>query len=576
MPNVYHAVSKAYNPTRPNYPPNAVGSLNMKLSAPKQANSGGSGISGSAANVLKLAAAKSGSGISTGSGSGSGSNTNTGTSQKLPIGQFGLLNSLNSLSSNFGKLDPGQYSNFSPMNNLLSAQFTIDLTQLNGILESTQFTSDKKRQVVQVFNEMGLGDINNSNLQKFVQNLFTTTLNVDDISSLIDRFIYFIKLQGTGVETGLGTPQPQLQQQPLQFIPGNQQPIIIQPQPPIIIQQQVQPQFTQPPSPPPQTQVPKQNTTDCNIEIKGVTEFGKYPWIVSISTNSIKHVQSGILIGSEYVLTSTNNMEIPTDDYIVKIGGLNLDNDGEFVIRQVTNVIQHPIYNIMLLQIGKVQSIQPVTINATNIKFNSGTEIGWGKLTGSGHNTGTLHELDVPFLNKTKCIDAFQDLFINNIHACGGYPDCGSILPCVGDTGAPLLVRFGNQLLLQGIADAHINCLEDNKSGLGLWIKIESVLSWLQKHVNDLHIVDSSYLSVRERSDGTTTSTIATTRPFSTIKPGTTLAVTPLIQIEPRPQVRQPQTPPPVQQGESSSNFTILTILFTIFAILAIALFFFN
>ena len=582
MVQSYKSVQKAYNPNvginRALYPSNAKNSIQ---GIPLLNKASGSGSSGA-----KAASSSTGSGSKpTSSGTGS-----SGTSSGSGTGVFGGggLKSINQVGStsigsnllinNLGVLDPGQYSN---QNSNIPSDFEINLQQLTTILDAMNLSTDKQKQVLQIYNDMGLGNINTSNIQPFVKNLFTTTLNVDEISSIIDRLVYFSTLK-TQVQSQVQQTQ---QSQPLLQYPS-QQPIIIQPPPPIIIQTQV-PQVlqTQVPQTPqtqvlhtqvPQTPVPSKlspQISECNIEIKTVSNHQQYPWVVSIGTNSFQHLQSGVLIGDEWVLTGSNDMQISPEDYIVKVGGINLDNDGEFVIRQVVNIIPHTLYNVWLLQLSsKVSSIKPVTINATNIKFKSGTQIGWGKLTGHGNNTMSLHELEIPLLSRDKC-SIFQEQFINNVHLCGGYPECVSLLPCVGDTGSPLLVKFGNQMLLQGISDLSINC-QDVQTGMGLWVKIESILSWLQKYVRDLNVMDTSYLSNRERSDVQMTSPNI---PLAIIKPGTPMITTTKKISTPQPQ----STSQSIPQSQSTCNtidqqqYIYIFILLLVFTILGVGLFLF-
>jgi hypothetical protein len=432
---------------------------------------------------------------------------------------------------------------------------------------------------------MGINDINTQNVQQFIKKLFTTTLNVDEISSLVDRFIY-LKQSHQPQSQQIPLPQPQQQ-------PPCQQPIIIQAPPPIIIQQQV-PQVVQPQVQQPQVQVQPPTQPQCNIEIKKVINHDLYPWIASIGTNSIKHVQTGVLIGPKWVLTNANSLEISLDDYIVKIGGINLDNDGEFVVRQVINIIPHTLYNAWLMELSsEVNSIKPVDINATNVKFQTGIEIGWGKLTGDGKNTGVLRELEIPFLPRQQC-SIFDEQFINNVHLCGGYPQCSTLLPCTGDTGSPLLVKFGDKMLLHGISDLNINC-QQQSTGLGLWISINSILSWLQRYVNGSSVIDTSYMSKRERSDETTFNN-SSPRVTATIKPGTTIIKstpipTPTSRPTPRPTPRptlaptsRPTlaptlTPRPTISSECSlqeqQNYMYIFLLLVVFTILGIGLFLF-
>lgn len=592
MVQTYKSVQAAYNPNiginRAMYPSNAKNSVQ---GAPL-ITGGGGGSSGGGGG--------SSGGSSGGSGGGSSGGGNVFGNNNLGVNQIGN-SSIGSRynASNLGVIDPGQYSTYGKLTSV-SDNFELSQPDLVTILDNMNISYDKQKQTLSIYKDMGINNINSQNVQQFIKKLFTTTLNVDEISSLIDRIVYFVNLKQSQSQSFIPPPPQQIQQPQQQFQQCPQQPIIIQAPPPIIIQQQV-PQVQVPQVPPqPQTQpqvTPSKSSfnetiskkSSCNMEIKRVSDYKVYPWIVSIGTNSIKHVQTGVLIGTNWVLTNSNTMEIPIEDYIVKIGGINLDNDGEFVVRQVMNIVPHTLYNVWLLELSsKVNSIKPVDINATNVKFQSGLEIGWGKLSGDGKNTGNLSELEIPFLPRQAC-SVFDEQFINNVHLCGGYPQCATLLPCIGDTGSPLLVKFGDKVLLHGISDININC-QDKPTGIGLWISIHSILSWLQRHVNDLVVVDTSYMSNRERSDDKITPTRITSGTVATIKPGTTMIVqkSPSQQQSPIPTPTRSQPPiqtqiqtPPLQPTlvecnlQEQQNYMYIFLMLVIFTILGVGLFLF-
>jgi len=587
MVQAYKSVQTAYNPNiginRAMYPSNAKNSVQ---GAPLITKGGGS--------------SSGGSGGGSSGGNSSGGNSSGGSSSGRGDQVFGAagINQIGNSSigsryniSNLGVLNPGQYSNYGHLTSV-GDNFKVTQQQLITILDGMNISYDKQKQVLSIYKDMGINEINTQNVQQFIKKLFTTTLNVDEISSLVDRFIY---LKQSSQPLSIPPPPQSITttQQPQQQC--SQQPIIIQAPPPIIIQQQV-PQVVTQPQVQSTSQVVTQHQvqstpqvvtqTQCNMEIKKVTNYDVYPWIASIGTNTIKHVQTGVLIGSKWILTNVNTLEISLDDYIVKIGGINLDNDGEFVVRQVVNIIPHTLYNVWLMELSsEVNSIKPIDINATNVKFHSGIEIGWGKLTGDGKNTGVLRELEIPFLPRQQC-SVFDEKFINNVHLCGGYPQCSTLLPCTGDTGSPLLVKFGDRVLLHGISDLNINCEQQN-TGLGLWISITSILSWLQRYVNGTSIVDTSYMSKRERSDDTS-ATPRLPQITATIKPGTTIVKstspptpiptvaptqpTPRLIVAPTPTVIPTTIECSIQQQQ---NYMYIFLLLVVFTILGIGLFLF-
>jgi len=132
----------------------------------------------------------------------------------------------------------------------------------------------------------------------------------------------------------------------------------------------------------------------------------------------------------------------------------------------------------------KINSIPPIKVNNTIIHYTRGIELGWGKL--SGKNTQSLKQIEIPIVKNDYCISAFEDKFQKNIHICGGYPDCTSVLPCIGDTGDPFVIKHQDEFLLEGISEFHINC--EKKAGVGSWIRISNLIPWLKEYVYDLEL----------------------------------------------------------------------------------------
>ncbi len=224
----------------------------------------------------------------------------------------------------------------------------------------------------------------------------------------------------------------------------------------------------------------------CDLSSTSVFDKKKYPWIVSIGTNSEKHVKTGVLIHPRWVLTVQDYMNISLKNYIVKIGGVNLDNNSEFAIHSVINDVIHPDNRIQLLQLNTdVVGIKPIKINTQNTIKSPAIEIGWGTLSGSS-KTFTLHEMNMPILNSEICKVVFKEKFNDNMNICGGYPECSNLIPCIGDTGDPLIfLNENNEYILEGISEYHLNC--EVRSGLASWIKIKKLIPWILQYIPDLY-----------------------------------------------------------------------------------------
>ena len=249
--------------------------------------------------------------------------------------------------------------------------------------------------------------------------------------------------------------------------------------------------FSQQTSPPPVQQINELNLLvqsglkqACNLSTTSVFDKNKYPWIVSIGSVTEKHIKTGVLIHPRWVLTVQDFMNIGLKNYIVKIGGVNLDNNAEFTIHSVINDAIHPDNRIQLLQLNTdVVGIKPIQINRSNTMAPPAIEVGWGTLSGS-NVTRTLHEMKIPILNPEICKVVFQNKFKDDLNICGGYPECQNLIPCIGDTGDPLVFLKGSKYVLEAISEYHLNC--EVRSGLGSWIKIGKLMPWLLQYIPDL------------------------------------------------------------------------------------------
>lgn len=271
----------------------------------------------------------------------------------------------------------------------------------------------------------------------------------------------------------------------------------------------------------------------CNLSTTSVFEKNKYPWIVSIGSISEKHIKTGVLIHPRWVLTVQDYMNIGLKNYIVKIGGVNLDNNSEFTIHSVINDVVHPDNRIQLLQLNTdVVGIQPIQINMDKNIKSPAIELGWGTLSGSGA-TRTLHEMNIPILNPEICKVVFQNKFKEDLNICGGYPECQNLIPCIGDTGDPLIfLNENNKYVLEAISEYHLNC--EVRSGLGSWIKISKLVPWLLQYIPDLLQIRMPTLSPTP---------YPTLSPTTALTPYPTLAPTPYPTLAPTPTTAPSQLP---------------------------------
>lgn len=225
------------------------------------------------------------------------------------------------------------------------------------------------------------------------------------------------------------------------------------------------------------------HANQCNLMSTAVFDEYKYPWIASIQNKSTgQHVKTGVLIYSDLILSMYDSVLTDVNNIVVRIGGVNLDNPVEFDTRFCSSMIKHPEYNVILLKLSEpVFNIKPIALNNSLSEYLNGVEVGWGSLSGKP-KTKILFEMNVPLLRPDVCKNAFKSKFNENVNICGGFPECSTILPCIGDTGDPLIVNVNGEMKLEGISEYHIDC--ELKLGLASWIKVSAINNWIRQNVS--------------------------------------------------------------------------------------------
>ena len=124
------------------------------------------------------------------------------------------------------------------------------------------------------------------------------------------------------------------------------------------------------------------------------------------------------------------------------IGGLDLNNTGEFIMRKTKRIVEHDTLDVALYELD-----QPVTDrsaikvnNNPNIPVSTNTEaVGWGRLAENGALTSLLQEVVLPVVPDDKCTVLYPGKYRINQHICAGV-DAGQKDACQGDSGGPLLI----------------------------------------------------------------------------------------------------------------------------------------
>ena len=225
-----------------------------------------------------------------------------------------------------------------------------------------------------------------------------------------------------------------------------------------------------------------------------VTTLRKYPWVASLRHNN-KHYCGAMLIHPRWLISAKHCFRV-TKVPDVWIGGLNFEQDGDFIKRKVEQVVEHPDLDVALVKLDKeVTERTPIKVN-NNPNITPGTQtdaIGWGRLSEGGATTSILQEVTLPIVDGQKCADLYGgSKFNKDKMLCAGV-DGGNKDACQGDSGGPLIIDWNDKdpstQYLIGVTSWGIGCARAGK--YGVWVNIASVLPWILQFIPDLMAYDA-------------------------------------------------------------------------------------
>ncbi|XP_063066982.1 prostasin-like [Engraulis encrasicolus] len=202
---------------------------------------------------------------------------------------------------------------------------------------------------------------------------------------------------------------------------------------------------------------------------------GMWPWQASIHRSG-SHVCGGSLISNQWVLTAAHCFpnDSPTG-LTVYLGGQNQGgsnpNQQE---RTVALIHSHPLNDLALVVLSAPlilnNYIQPVCLADSSSTFHNGTE-SW--VTGLRNAAGVLQQVRVPVVGNRQCICLHGSNSITDNMMCAA--DLSDVTQaCLGDSGAPLVVKQGSAWVQAGIA---IRC---GGAGVpGVYTRISHYVDWI-------------------------------------------------------------------------------------------------
>lgn len=209
-----------------------------------------------------------------------------------------------------------------------------------------------------------------------------------------------------------------------------------------------------------------------------------------LNSNGSTAFCGGSYIGDGYVLTAAHCVKNKATRFLhVKVAGFVLGgNDGDRI--QVAEKFVHPQYNsntlnndIALLKLERTPSTgRQVILAQTDINHYARngdllTVAGLGRLSEGGSRPSNLHEVSVPLVSDQVCNQSGGNYAnVGSVAFCAGYTQ-GQQDSCSGDSGGPIVINSGGQIVQLGIVSWGIGCARPAKYGvysdvaaLGNWI----------------------------------------------------------------------------------------------------------
>jgi serine protease len=207
-------------------------------------------------------------------------------------------------------------------------------------------------------------------------------------------------------------------------------------------------------------------------------------WMASMQING-KSLCGAMLIAPQWVI-SASHCTIPANmsDIVIKLGGVDLNNDDEFESFTVVEKIEHPTFDAVLLKLSSPSKLsKPIKINNNN-KLPTGLvakAIGWGKMGENGSTSDILQTVDLPLVSDDECYRAFGSKFNNNSMVCAGYKQ-GMKDACQGDSGGPLFTETPNGDVLIGVTSWGEGCA---RAGVyGVWTRLSKLNEWIDNNID--------------------------------------------------------------------------------------------
>ncbi|KAM8795041.1 transmembrane protease serine 9 [Eudromia elegans] len=219
---------------------------------------------------------------------------------------------------------------------------------------------------------------------------------------------------------------------------------------------------------------------------------GEIPWQVSLKADG-RHFCGATVIGDRWLLSAAHCFNQTTSEEIEAYMGTTSLNgtDGDTVKVNVTRVIQHPLFNpvildfdVALLELARPlvfnKYIQPVCLPLAVQKFPVGKKCvisGWGDTQeGNGTQPESLQKASVGIIDQETC-NLLYNFSLTDRMICAGFLE-GKVDSCQGDSGGPLACEeTPGVFYLAGIVSWGIGCAQPKKPGV--YSRVSKFKAWI-------------------------------------------------------------------------------------------------
>ncbi|XP_063834121.1 vitellin-degrading protease-like [Ostrinia nubilalis] len=219
-------------------------------------------------------------------------------------------------------------------------------------------------------------------------------------------------------------------------------------------------------------------------------DISEAPYQVSLQVNG-RHSCGGTLVAKHIVITAAHCIgTLDASKYQIRAGSSFSGRDGE--LYRVAKVLRHPNYgqndydsDIAIMWLSKPvrlsDKIETVEMKGVGEEVPDGDIVqvtGWGQTTPERswvYNDRMLQRVLIPKIADSKCRDAYDDLFTDNM-LCAGLPEGGKNA-CYGDSGGPL-IHNGK---LAGVVNFGYGCARPEWPAV--YAKVSALRQWVDEQL---------------------------------------------------------------------------------------------